>query len=238
MSVQSLKITRIAETQLSIDPYTDEPNMSQWLTPDLLGSEAAAVSEMAGRSCYQSFDRPNPSTATAAGYVANIINIKHFSVLCHAQVTYYIEGVSRSLTHELVRHRWPAYSQLSQRYVKIADSLPYVIPPLVRDREKLERLLQEASDYAVAAYENLVREIQSELPEASRKQVREAARAVLPNMTETKIVISANLRAWRDLLEQRLDANADAEIRELARLLLDDLRDYAPEVFADLARFR
>ena len=113
-------------------------------------------------------------------------------------------------------------------------SVPYVVPPLCRGDDKAEQLLASAASEAHAAYERLLAHLKAKHPALRVKQIREAARAVLPGMTETKIGVSANLRAWRDMLSLRLPPTADAEIRELAEMLLADLRDYAPHAFADI----
>ena len=81
-----------------------------------------ALVEFAGRACYQSWSKPNPRTATNESYIQHIIDVGHFSVLEHASVSFYITGLSRSCTHELIRHRHFSYSQLSQRYVPEHDS--------------------------------------------------------------------------------------------------------------------
>src|SRR5262245_62265627 len=107
------KVQVIAFTQFT--PPGDVP----WST-DAEGGEALA--EFAGRACYQSWHKPNPSTATNAGYLRHILEVGHLSVLEHGSVTFYISGISRSLTHELIRHRHFSYSQLSHRYVQVSDA--------------------------------------------------------------------------------------------------------------------
>ncbi len=92
----------------------EPPDDVTWST-DAEGGQALA--EFAGRACYQSWKKPNPATATNAGYLAHILEVGHLSVLEHGTVTFYLTGVSRSFTHELIRHRHFSYSQLSQRYV-------------------------------------------------------------------------------------------------------------------------
>ena len=94
------------------------PSDVPWST-DADGGQA--LLEFAGRACYQSWSKPNPKTATNAGYLQHIIDVGHFSVLEHASVSFYITGISRSCTHELIRHRHFSYSQLSQRYVPEND---------------------------------------------------------------------------------------------------------------------
>jgi thymidylate synthase (FAD) len=234
MSVQTLKITRIHESALSPMPDDSDTAMIEWMELEEGVSPADAVGEFAGRACYQSWDKPNPDTRRNEDYIAHIQQVGHFSVLAHAVVGYYIEGVSRSLTHELVRHRWVSFSQLSQRYVKIEGELPYVVPPLFRGNKQAEVIFRLAARDAVSNYQALLTMKSAHPKDATPKQIRQAARAVLPNMTETKIVVSANLRAWRDMLAQRLPKTADEEIRELAELLLADLKAYAPASFQDL----
>src|SRR6185295_19115258 len=112
-----------------------------------------------------------------------------------------LEGVSRSLTHELVRHRAGfAYSQLSQRYVDESEA-SFVIPPAVIGDEKLEAQWRDQIEQAQRAYVALVEQLMERYGWVAdrvhrRKMSREAARAVLPNATETKIVVTANARAW------------------------------------------
>lgn len=189
--------------------------------------------EFAGRACYQSWQRPNPKTATNEGYIANILAQGHFSVLEHASATFYVQGVSRALTHELIRHRHLSYSQLSQRFVNEGgreDNL--VLPPAAHDDMAAAMIHQRAHDQAHLIYNDLVAHYTSKgLP---RKQAREAARAVLPNQQETKLTITANLRAWREFIQKRNTVAADAEIRILAQKVLEHLRVIAPNSVQDL----
>lgn len=206
---------------------------------DPLSSTAEDLIEFAGRNCYQSFDKPNEKTRKNKDYIQNIIKQKHFSVLEHASASFYITGVSRAFTHELIRHRHLSYSQLSQRFVDESD-LNLVLPPLVRDvleeygdREADKELAYSLEAMYTEEYTSAV-ELLSEKTDASRKQVREAARAFLPNMAETRIVVTGNFRAWREFLEKRLSPAADAEMQEVARLILDELMVIAPSVFEDI----
>ena len=112
-AIEPLGVRAIAWTHF--EPPEDVP----WTT-DADGGEALA--EFAGRACYQSWSKPNPRTATNAGYLRHILEVGHLSVLEHGSVTFYLTGVSRSLTHELIRHRHFSYSQLSQRYVPERDA--------------------------------------------------------------------------------------------------------------------
>lgn len=189
------------------------------------------LAEFAGRLCYQSWSRPNPDTATNDTYLAHILEQGHESVLEHSSATLYVAGVSRSLSHELVRHRHLSFSQLSQRFVD-ESSVGWVNPPAVDP--VLWAIAAEEMHPLRETYRNLVTVLMAR--GLSRKQAREAARAVLPNATETRFVVTGNMRAWRDVLRRRLSSAADAEIQEFARLALGLLQEVAPGTFQDFAQ--
>ncbi|MCA1823663.1 MAG: FAD-dependent thymidylate synthase [Frankia sp.] len=223
-----MKVQLIAKTEFF--PPADVP----WTT-DTDGGEALA--EFAGRACYQSWKKPNPATATNAGYLEHILEVGHLSVLEHGTVTFYITGISRSLTHELVRHRHFSYSQLSQRYVPERDAA-MVEPDVIAADPELHAQFLAASDAALQAYNTLLEGLDKRFadvtnPTARRKQARQAARAVLPNATETRIVVTGNYRAMRHFIRLRATEHADVEIRELAVAMLRELQTAAPNVFAD-----
>jgi thymidylate synthase (FAD) len=211
-------------------PPADVP----WTT-DAEGGEALA--EFAGRACYQSWSKPNPATATNAGYLRHILEVGHLSVLEHGSVSFYITGISRSLTHELIRHRHFSYSQLSQRYVPERDAA-MVEPDVIAADPELHELFARATAASVETYEALLEGLQkkfADVPDATlrRKQARQAARAVLPNATETRIVVTGNYRAWRHFIAVRATEHADVEIRALAIECLRQLQRVAPNVFGD-----
>lgn len=202
--------------------------LTGWTT-DADGGQALA--EGAGRLCYRSWSKPRPSTATNAGYLAHIIDQAHESVFEHATATFFVTGVSRSLLTELTRHRHISLSVVSQRYVDESEAA-MVLPPAVADNPFARGLMHHVGGTARDWYQELVdRFTAAGMP---RKQAREAARAVLPNMTETQFVITANLRAWRDVLRRRWHVAADAEIRRFAGLILDQLRQVAPNAVQDI----
>jgi thymidylate synthase (FAD) len=223
-----LRVQLIAKTDFVAPPDVD------WSTD---ADGGAALVEFAGRACYQSWSKPNPKTATNAGYLRHIIDVGHFSVLEHASVSFYITGISRSCTHELIRHRHFSYSQLSQRYVPETES-QIVVPPGLEDDEELRRILAEAADSSRATYTRLLDRLEEKFADQPnallrRKQARQAARAVLPNATETRIVVTGNYRAWRHFIAMRASEHADIEIRRLAIACLRLLADLAPAVFGD-----
>ena len=199
-------------------------------------TDGERLAEFAGRLCYMS--QKNPASRTTRAYLENIKSQGHGSVLEHANYTLLLEGVSRSLTHELVRHRAGfAYSQLSQRYVDESDAA-FVVPPAMIGDQKLEAEWKAEIDRSLATYVRLVGELMEQYAWVTdrvhrRKMAREAARGVLPNSTETKIVVTANARAWRTMLELRAGEGADLEIRRLAVAVLKLLKAEAPGFFSD-----
>lgn len=192
-----------------------------------------SIPEIAGRVCYQSFSNPRPGGNAA--YLKRILSENHGSVLTHASIGFIICGVSRSLTHELIRHSTGAgISELSQRFVDASD-LGFVVPPRWGDAAPGDfvNLCASARD----VYKRLVEWEGKAESTLERKRIRESARSVLPNCTETHIAFTANLRAWRNVLEQRGNIHADLEIRRLACLLLEHLKLYSPNVFQDMELF-
>jgi thymidylate synthase (FAD) len=212
------------------EPPPDVP----WST-DADGGQALA--EFAGRACYQAWNKPNPRTATNAGYLNHIIEVGHLSVLEHGSVTFYLTGISRSLTHELIRHRHFSYSQLSQRYVPERNAA-MVEPDVIAGDPELHEKFVAATEASQHAYTELLEGLEkrfADVPNATlrRKQARQAARAVLPNATETRLVVTGNYRAWRHFVAMRASEHADVEIRALAVECLRQLQRAAPHVFAD-----
>jgi thymidylate synthase (FAD) len=223
-----LKVQVVAQTQFT--PPADVP----WET-DADGGQALA--EFAGRACYQSWSKPNPATATNAGYLRHILEVGHLSVLEHGTVTMYLTGVSRSLTHELVRHRHFSYSQLSQRYVPEHEA-QMVEPAVIAEDPELHALFLASTEAALAAYEQLLAGLEQRFADATdatlrRRQARQAARAVLPDATESRVVVTGNYRAWRHFVAMRASEHADVEIRALAIACLRELQRVAANVFGD-----
>ena len=162
----------------------------QWKDP---GTDGEKLAEFAGRLCYMS--QHNPAERSTAEYLTNILKQGHGSVFEHSTYVLLLEGISRSCTHELVRHRAGfGYSQLSQRYVDESRAA-YVVPPAIIGDQKLEEAwaaqMESAHTTYVAQVEGLMQRYASvENKIHRRKMSREAARSVLPNATETTIVVS------------------------------------------------
>jgi thymidylate synthase (FAD) len=215
-----------------VDRFLDEYGMS-WETDTEVGGEQLA--EAGGRLCYLSFGK---GRKTNAEYISNIIGQKHGSVLEHAVWNFIIAGVSRSFTHELIRHRagW-GYSQLSQRYVD-ESMANYIEPGIIAEDERLHAVWLRAVEQSHQAYLDLVAGLMEKLADVDdrthrRKLARQAARSVLPNATETMIFCSANARALRHFIELRGGEGAEAEIRRVALKLLRLMQQEAPTLFGD-----
>jgi thymidylate synthase (FAD) len=215
----------------AVDRFLSDHEVT-WQTDTEVGAEALA--EMAGRVCYMSYGK---GRKTNREFIGHIVEVGHGSVLEHAVWSFLITGVSRSFTHELVRHRHFSYSQLSQRYVNESDS-NFIEPDVIAGDPGLHAVWCEAVDATRRAYDRLVEGLQkhyAHLPEATlrRKMARQAARSVLPNATETKIFVTGNARALRHFIEQRGSAHADVEIRKVAIAMLEIMRRESPSLFAD-----
>ena len=229
MTITKPSVTILAQTASTLD-------MDAWMDYDLASSSMENLVEFAGRACYQSFNRPNPDTDTTAKYLKRtLFEQGHWSIAEHASVTFYITGVSRSFTHELIRHRHLSYSQLSQRFVDESD-LNIVIPPALEEDYGNDSTVAEEIDYMVGAVEDAYESLAKTLLDRglTRKQAREAARAVLPNMTETRIVVTGNLRAWHEFCQRRMQPDADAEIQRVAGMIYKILHELAPSIFPEI----
>ena len=152
-----------------------------------------------------------------------VLSSGHLSTLEHASYTFAVDGVSRALTHQLVRHRLASYNQQSQRYVKFKDGLEVVKPATVSEDPELERVFDEAIEAAVEGYKKL---LNAGVP-------AEDARYLLPNAAETKIVITMNVRELLHFFSLRGCNRAQWEIRELAHRMIELARPTAPYVFMD-----
>jgi thymidylate synthase (FAD) len=209
---------------------------------------AQALTEFSGRLCYLSFGedaglegghKTIGGRTTNESYLANILKVKHGSVLEHAVWSLLLEGVSRALTHELVRHRAGfGFSQLSQRYVD-ESNIAFVLPPEITEDTRGFEVWQRSCEESLAAYREILESLTEQIGDSGtatmrKKRARQAARSVLPNSAETKIVVTGNARAWRHFVEMRGSETADVEIRRLAVAVLRVLRDEAPHIFGDL----
>jgi thymidylate synthase (FAD) len=218
----------------AVAEFLADHEVSHWTTDTDEAGEMLV--EIAGRLCYLSFAKPRPGGNKA--YIGHILEVGHGSVLEHAVFNFIITGVSRSFTHELIRHRAGfGYSQLSQRFVDESDA-SFVEPDPIAEDPELHRIWVEAIEQSHAAYRRLAEGLNARFAGIEdrtlrRKKAREAARSVLPNATETKIFVTANARALRHFIEMRGDVAADAEIRKVALAVLKIVQAESPNLFGD-----
>ncbi len=185
--------------------------------------KAEEIIEQAGRTAYLSFDKI--SVYSAEEFVRMLIKRGHESVLEHANATFRISGVSRTMTHQLVRHRLAAYTQQSQRVVNEGDLKKYTTPPDIQHSDLTVRtLFDDAMKKCFDTYDILI----------SRGIRKQDARFVLPNACHTQIVMTCNLRNWRHVIKMRGNRHAQWEIRSVIKEILDKLNYYCPGIFGDL----
>ncbi len=238
--IAPLQIVREPKVYLVGRQVTDDEALARftadeevtWQTDTEIGAER--LSEVAGRVCYMSYGK---GRKTNQEFLGHIIEVGHGSVLEHGVWNFIVTGVSRSFTHELIRHRHFSYSQLSQRYVDESDS-DFVEPDVIAESPELHQAWVEAVNAARHAYDVLVKGLEekfTDVPEKTlrRKMARQAARSVLPNATETKIFFTGNARALRHFIELRGSEHAEVEIRKVAVAVLRIMQKEAPSVFAD-----
>lgn len=196
--------------QVTLLTYTPEP--------DKVVAAAARLcySPQSGTELMEDF-----SEEQAQSFLARLSSHGHASPMEHASFTFAVDGVSRALSHQLVRHRIASYSQKSQRYVK-ENGFDYIIPPSVEANPEQKRaftqLMQEIADGYAAA-------LAAGIP-------AEDARYLLPNATATNLVITMNARSLHNFFRLRCCVRAQAEIRELAQYMLAEVKRVAPALFA------
>lgn len=155
--------------------------------------------------------------------LSTIMKSGHFSTLEHVSYTFAVDGVSRALTHQLVRHRLASFNQQSQRYVKFTEGVETVKPDTVSHNEEANRIFDEAINAVLEGYQKL---LDAGIP-------AEDARYLLPNAAETKIVITMNIRELLHFFSLRCCNRAQWEIREMAHRMLALVKPTAPYIFMD-----
>ena len=182
---------------------------------------AERLIEEAGRTAYLSFAKKGECSEKR--FIRMLLKNRHYSVLEHASATFRITGVSRAMTHQLVRHRLCSFTQQSQRYVNEKD-FSFVEPVSVRQCPEAHALFSAQMESARSAYAEL-----------QRLGIRnEDARFVLPNAVESRLVVSANLREWRHVIELRCRPASQWEIRLVCGEILRLLKKSVPTAFEDL----
>jgi thymidylate synthase (FAD) len=188
-------------------------------------NQAEVLCATAARTCYSS-EAPSKilesiDEAKVDKFIDNVVGMGHHSIIEHAYYTFSLEGVSRAMTHQLVRHRLASFSQQSQRYVSLLTP-DYVVPATVKGNPEAERRFQEAMDQAWGAYQKLAEIVPVE-----------DARYVLPNACASNIMVTMNARELLHFFTLRCCSRAQWEIREAAELMLAELLKVSPAIFKD-----
>jgi len=179
---------------------------------------------LAARMCYSNRGVDNLADALTPAEVERMVRmltqVGHLSPIEHVSFTFAVEGISRACSHQLVRHRIASYSQKSQRYVD-ETSFEYIVPPSIANNPEAREVSTRVIDTIRESYSQLARMVP-----------REDARYILPNATETKIILSFNARSLYNFFSQRLCLRAQWEIREMAQLMLTEVMKVAPLLFS------
>ncbi len=187
--------------------------------------EPEKVIASAAKLCYSSSDieslMSGLTTEKIEAFIKKLTDLGHQSPLEHCSFTFGIEGVSRALSHQLVRHRIASYSQKSQRYVK-EGQFEYIIPPKIIENRADKNVYENFMKYAQETYDYFIR---NGIP-------AEDARFVLPNACETKIIVTMNIRTLLHFFEERCCNRAQWEIRHMAYAMLRICKEVAPNLFA------
>lgn len=179
----------------------------------------------AAKLCYSSSDIESLmnglTTEKVEVFIKKLTDLGHQSPLEHCTFTFGIEGVSRALSHQLVRHRIASYSQKSQRYVK-EGQFEYIVPPTIAENQADLVVYNDFMKHSQEVYNYFIK---NGIPS-------EDARFVLPNACETKLIVTMNIRALLHFFEERCCNRAQWEIRQMADMMLDICKEIAPNIFA------
>ncbi len=233
-----MKIYLIGRTTLDLETFLNflQDQKANW-RPDQSATEQEKLVEIAARICYMSFGEKQ-CFKPSREFLEEIISMGHESVLEHVGWSFLITGVSRSFTHQLVRHRAGfSFSQLSQQYCDQSD-INFIEPTQLAKIPYAQVIWHKAMENAKKAYREILENLQKiKLDDLTNKEIRRAifsmARSVLPNATETKILLTANARALRHFLKARGSILGDGEMRLFSAKLLDILQQEAPSLFLD-----
>jgi thymidylate synthase (FAD) len=235
----NLKIYLFVRPQFDVEAFwnfLNDENTNWKRTANVTCSEE--IVEVSGRVCYMSFGS-NQSPKDNREYINNLICMGHESVLEHISWTFLITGISRALTHQLVRHRAGfSFSQLSQQYHDESNA-EFLEPTVLDQIPEAKKAWEHAVTAARASYTTILESLHRDQSigalglnsKEMNRAIRSAARSVLPNATATKIVVTANARALRYFLRVRGSIPGDVEMRQLSAGLLELLRIEAPSIF-------
>ncbi len=244
------KVYLIAKTTLvseGLDSYFRDIGSPQW-RPDPDVSDAENLVEAAGRICYRSWQSYDPDKPQATNpnvtrvrmgnerYLGNILSSGHGSVLEHASMTFILAGVSRVLTHELVRHRaGMAYSQESLRYVRL-DELDFWFPKALKGNEAARKKFEEVVSFLEGVQRDLAEifDIDNIKSFAEKKKLTSMFRRLAPIGLGTSIMVTGNLRAWRHVIAMRTAPAAEEEIRQVMGQVAAICKQEYPNLFQDM----
>lgn len=194
----------------------------------------------AAKLCYSAVGideiESNLEEENTAKFINMLVSMGHESPVEHVSFTFAIEGVSRTLTHQLVRHRIASYSQQSQRYVRL-NQFEYIIPPEIEIDEKAKEIYINSMLNCQKSYNELTEILKKKYildgmgNGDSEKKAIEDARYVFPNACETKIIVTMNARSLMNFFKHRCCNRAQWEIRRLADEMLRQVREVAPILF-------
>ena len=236
--------TNIAGLTGFLEGFDPDLRFPEYLDDPIQLPDSSQLCKTAGQTCYMSFGPKRTKNEDAAAYFGRLTSAGHGSVLEHANFSFLLYGVSRSVTHELVRHRaGVGFSQVSQRFVA-GSVLRFVERPEYQGDEELHRLFEERADRAAAEYGQMADRLlerqeggnsmlSADYKTDARKKVQQTARSLLPNETEAPMVFTGNVRALRHIVEMRADAHAESEIRNLAVRIFLCLVTADPILFGD-----
>lgn len=209
------------------------------------------VVSMAAKLCYSSVGvdeiEENLTPEKVDKFLNMLINMGHESPIEHVNFTFAVEGISRACSHQIVRHRIASFSQQSQRYVKL-NQFEYIMPPEIKEDERAKKIFIKAMENDQRTYDELVEVLyeknynnfikegktEREAKALGEKKSIEDARYVFPNACETKMVFTMNARSLFNFFKHRCCQRAQWEIRELAILMLKEVRKAAPIIFQNI----
>lgn len=240
MKKQQPSVTLVAAPSISVDAVNEWLDSRDYGTWEPTADNLNALYEAAGRTCYMSF--PPKKGRNSIDYIKNLFDSGHASVFNHGMWSFVIDGVSRAFSHEWVRHHvGTAISQLSQRYVDQIET-GAVVPPDFEGTE-LESMYLDFTTQARSWYNLLLQKAEETLErhenESKRdflKRIRQSARYILPEGTETVLFWSANTTELRHIFLMRCSAHADVEMRTVANLLFDVCVENSPLAFYGLVK--
>lgn len=194
----------------------------------------------AAKLCYSAVGieeiQENLTKESTEKFLNMLVSYGHESPIEHVSFTFAVEGVSRSLTHQLVRHRIASFSQQSQRYVRL-NQFQYVVPPEIEKDSEAKAIFIKSMEEAQKSYDSIVEILKKKYIEKGMKQLSaekkaiEDARYVFPNACETKIIFTMNARSLMNFFKHRCCNRAQWEIRALANEMLKQVKGVAPVLF-------